>query len=64
MSRRRIRSEAYRALRKPRHSTRHYFIDEPVSGSGTEHDPFIGSRITEYRRGVVVGVDINPGVQS
>jgi ribosomal protein L21E len=63
MSRRRIRSAAYRARRKLRHATRHYVIDEPMSGSGTENDPFVGSRITEYRRGQVVSVDIDPGTQ-
>ena len=62
MSRRRVRSAAYRARRQKRHATRHYVIDEPMSGTGTESDPFIGHRITEYRRGVVVGVDIDPGV--
>lgn len=62
MSRRqRVRTPAYRARRKVRQATRHYFIDEPISGAGTETDPFIGSRITEYRRGQVVGLEIIPG---
>jgi hypothetical protein len=60
VSRRRIRSAAYRARRKLRHATRHYVVDEPMSGSGTESDPFVGSRITEYRRGQVVGLEIIP----
>ena len=66
MSRRqRVRSPEYRVRRQKRHATRHYVIDEPLSGAGTEQDPFVGSRITEYRRGVVVGLQIiPPGAQS
>jgi len=55
VSRRRIRSAAYRARRQTRHAGRHYFIDEPY---------LAGSRVTEYRRGVIVSVDIDPGMQS
>ena len=60
MSRRRVRPIAYRVRRQKRHATRHYVIDEPMAGAGTELDPFVGSRITEYRRGVVVGLEIIP----
>lgn len=66
MSRSRIRSEAYRARRKLRHATRHYFIDEPLECpdcvAGLPHSGacVAGSRITEYRRGVVVGLEIIP----
>lgn len=61
MSRRqRVRSPQYRARRQKRHAFRHYVIDEPLSGTGTQEDPFLGSRITEYRRGVAVGLEIIP----
>lgn len=63
MSRRRVRSLEYRARRQQRHAGRHVFIDAPMSGAGTQDDPFVGSRITEYRRGVVVGLEIDPGVE-
>lgn len=53
MSRRRIRSAEYRARRLKRHVERHVFIDEPL--------PEGGSCLTEYRRGVIVSVDIDPG---
>jgi hypothetical protein len=59
MSRRRVRSAEYRARRQKRHATRHYVIEESLP------EPYLaGSRVTEYRRGVVVGVDIDPGVPS
>ena len=65
MSRRqRVRGPEYRGRRQKRHATRHYIIDEPISGTGTEQDPFVGSSITEYRRGVVVSVDIGQASQS
>lgn len=64
MSRRRVRSAAYRARRQTRHAGRHYFIEEPLPGGG-EPEPYLaGSRVTEYRRGVIVSVDIDPGVRS
>lgn len=55
MSRPRKRSAAYRARRKLRRAMQHYFIDEPAP---TER----GGRCTEYRRGVVVGVEVWPAV--
>lgn len=55
MSRRRLRSASYRARRLQRHATRHVVIDEPMESGG--------SRITEYRRGVAVGLEIIPGSQ-
>lgn len=51
--RRRQRSAMYRTRRVRRHAGRHAFIDTPL--------PLGGSKITEYRRGLVVSVDINPG---
>jgi hypothetical protein len=49
----------YRARRQKRHAGRHYFIDEQLPA------PYLyGSRVTEYRRGVIVSVDIDPGVPS
>jgi hypothetical protein len=63
MIRRRVRSAAYRGRRQQRHAGRHYFIDEPLPGGG-EPEPYLaGARVTEYRRGRVVSVDIDPGVQ-
>lgn len=68
MSRRRIRSAAYRARRQQRHATRHYFSDEPTECSdcvaGLPHSGpcTAGSRVTEYRRGLIVSVNIDPGV--
>jgi hypothetical protein len=73
MSRRRVRSVDYRLRRMKRHAGRHYFIDEPVMAmlpnqyhpgdrcSCRDCLPHVGSRVTEYRRGVVVSVDIDPG---
>jgi hypothetical protein len=52
VSRRRVRSAAYRARRQQRQAGRHYYVDEPL--------PDGGSRVTEYRRGVAVSVDIDP----
>lgn len=49
MSRRRIRSQAYRARRQQRHLTRHVVINEPTPNGGW--------KVTEYRRGVAVSVD-------
>lgn len=64
MSRRRVRSTPYRIRRLQRHAGRHYFIDEPLP-SGGEPSPYLaGSRVTEYRRGRVVSVDIDPGQPS
>jgi hypothetical protein len=68
MNRRRVRSTAYRIRRQKRHAGRHVFIDEPLECSdcvaGLPHSgPCVsGSRVTEYRRGQVVSVDIDPGV--
>ncbi len=63
MSRRRVRSAAYRVRRQKRHAGRHHFIDEPWAPGGGEPDPYLaGSRVTEYRRGRVVSVDIDPGI--
>jgi hypothetical protein len=56
MSRRRVRSAAYRARRQARHAGRHTVIDEPL--------PDGGSKITEYRRGLVVAFEIIPAVPS
>jgi hypothetical protein len=64
MSRRRIRSAAYRARRQTRHAGRHYFIDEPLPGGGEPGPYLAGSRVTEYRRGRIVSVDFDPGVQA
>ena len=66
MSRRRVRSAEYRRRRQKRHSGRHYFIDQPIScddcTAGLPHSAPCteGSRITEYRRGQVVGLEIIP----
>lgn len=68
MSRRRVRSAAYRARRQARHAGRHHLIDEllecPDCVAGLPHSApcVVGSRVTEYRRGVIIGVDIDPGV--
>jgi hypothetical protein len=60
---RRVRSAAYRARRQKRHFGRHYFIDEPLPGGG-EPEPYLaGWRVTEYRHGHIVSVDINPPVR-
>jgi hypothetical protein len=59
VSRRRVRSAAYRARRQQRHAGRHYFVDELLPGGG-EPDPYLaGAQATEYRRGVAVSVDTN-----
>jgi len=64
MSSRRVRSAAYRTRRQKRHFGRHYFIDEPLRGGGEPDAYLAGSRVTEYRRGRVVSVDIDPGMKS
>lgn len=64
MSRRRIRSVEYRARRQTLHAGRHYFIDEPLPGGGEPAPYLAGSRVTEYRRGVIVSVDIDPGAHA
>ncbi len=66
MSRRRVRSASYRVRRQKRHANRHYFIDEPFDADYPENlepNPYLeGARVTEYRRGRVVSIDIDPGV--
>jgi hypothetical protein len=61
VSRRRVRSAAYRARRQARHAGRHYFIDEPAPDRGEPEAYLRGARVTEYRRGRIVSADIEPG---